>query len=61
MSLKLTPSVSFIISDIAKAGRRKEKKKTMERYSSGHKNDPGGGKYYGYDACDQYDTLRAGK
>ena len=40
---------------------RKEKKKTMERYSSGHKNDPGGGKYYGYDACDQYDTLRAGK
>ncbi len=31
----------------------------MERYSSGQKNDPGGGKYYGYDACDQYDTLRA--
>jgi predicted transcriptional regulator len=26
VSLKLTPSVSFIISDIAKAGRRKEKK-----------------------------------
>ncbi len=26
-----------------------------------HQNDPGGGKYYDYDACDQYDTLRASK